>query len=81
MKNRYIVDNKITNEFVDIYTKTTESYLLDIAASLEKLSEHPISHAIVEKAKLKKNLRQESRILLTRLIVFPFRILPSLLES
>ncbi len=41
-------------EVTDIYTKTDKKYLLDIAASLEKLSEHPISHAIVEKAKLKR---------------------------
>lgn len=41
-------------EVTDIYTKGNEKDLLEIAASLEKLSEHPISHAIVEKAKLKK---------------------------
>jgi len=31
-----------------------ENYLLEIAASIEKLSEHPIAKAIVEKANLKK---------------------------
>jgi P-type Cu+ transporter len=41
-------------EVTEIYTDIKESYLLDIAASLEKLSEHPLSHAIVEKAKLKR---------------------------
>lgn len=37
-------------EVVNIFTQTKESYLLDIAASLEKLSEHPIAHAIVSYA-------------------------------
>ncbi|MBI2451773.1 copper-translocating P-type ATPase [Candidatus Pacearchaeota archaeon] len=41
-------------EVTDIYSKVKESYLLEITASLEKLSEHPIAKAIVEKAKLKK---------------------------
>ena len=41
-------------EVVDIYTKVKKSYLMDIAASLEKLSEHPIARAIVEHAKLKR---------------------------
>ncbi len=41
-------------EVAEIYTKIKESYLLDIAASLEKLSEHPIARAIVEKANLKR---------------------------
>lgn len=41
-------------EVTDIYSKVKESYLLEIAASLEKLSEHPIAHAIVSKANLKK---------------------------
>ncbi len=31
-----------------------EAYLLEVAASLEKLSEHPIAHAIVTRARLKK---------------------------
>lgn len=43
-------------EVREIYTKVNESYLLEIAASLEKLSEHPIARAIVEKANLKKYL-------------------------
>jgi len=41
-------------EVTDIYTKVKENYLLEIAGSLEKLSEHPIAKAIVEKANLKK---------------------------
>ncbi|MGV8130954.1 MAG: copper-translocating P-type ATPase [Candidatus Pacearchaeota archaeon] len=41
-------------EVTDIYSKVKESYLLDIAASLEKLSSHPIAHAIVSKANLRK---------------------------
>jgi Cu+-exporting ATPase len=42
-------------EVTDIFAgKVGESYLLDISASLEKLSEHPLSRAIVEYAKLKK---------------------------
>ena len=45
---------KGTPEVTNIYTKTNEKYLLEIAASLEKLSEHPIARAIVEKARLKK---------------------------
>ena len=43
-------------EVTDIYSKTNEDYILEIAASLEKLSEHPIAKAIVEKAQLKKYL-------------------------
>ena len=38
----------------DIYSKVKESHLLEIVGSLEKLSEHPIAKAIVEKASLKK---------------------------
>lgn len=41
-------------EVTNISTKIKESRLLEIAASLEKLSEHPIARAIVKKAELKK---------------------------
>jgi Cu+-exporting ATPase len=41
-------------QVTDIYSKVKENYLLEIAGSLEKLSEHPIARAIVEKANLKK---------------------------
>ena len=41
-------------EVTDIYSKVKESYLLEVAATLEKLSGHPIAHAIVSKANLKK---------------------------
>jgi Cu+-exporting ATPase len=41
-------------EVTDIYTKGDEKELLEIAASLERLSEHPISSAIVKKANLNK---------------------------
>ena len=41
-------------EVTEIYSKIRESYLLDISASLEKLSEHPIAKAIVNKANLKR---------------------------
>ena len=37
-----------------IYSKVKESYMMEIAGSLEKLSEHPLSKAIVQKAGLKK---------------------------
>lgn len=40
-------------EVTDIYSKVKENYLLEVAASLEKLSEHPIARAIVERAQLK----------------------------
>jgi len=40
-------------EVTGIYSKN-EKYMLEIAASLEKLSEHPIARAIVEKAGLKR---------------------------
>ncbi len=41
-------------EVTNIYSKVKEDYLLEVAATLEKLSEHPIAHAIVSKAQLKK---------------------------
>lgn len=41
-------------EVTDIFSKVKESYLLDVAGSMEKLSEHPLARAIVEKAQLKK---------------------------
>ncbi|MEK6872363.1 MAG: copper-translocating P-type ATPase, partial [Nanoarchaeota archaeon] len=41
-------------EVTDIYSTIKENYVLEIAASLEKLSEHPIARAIVAKAGLKK---------------------------
>jgi len=41
-------------EVTDIYSKVKESQLLETAGSLEKLSEHPIAKAIVNKANLKK---------------------------
>ncbi len=41
-------------EVTDVFAKVRESYLLNIAGSLEKLSEHPIAQAIVNYADLKK---------------------------
>jgi len=41
-------------EVRQIYSKVKENYLMEIAGSLEKLSEHPLSKAIVDKAGLKK---------------------------
>ncbi|MEK6945434.1 MAG: copper-translocating P-type ATPase [Nanoarchaeota archaeon] len=41
-------------EVRDVYSKVKENYLMEIAGSLEKLSEHPLSKAIVNKANLKK---------------------------
>ena len=41
-------------ELMEIYSKLKESYLLEIAASLEKMSEHPLSKAIVKKVKINK---------------------------
>jgi len=37
-------------EVTNIYSKVKENYLLEVSASVEKLSEHPLSHAIVNKA-------------------------------
>ena len=61
MKNvKFIVFDKtgtITKgkpEVTNINSSVKENYLLEIAASLERLSEHPIARAIVEKAKMKK---------------------------
>src|SRR3989304_3527497 len=39
-------------EVREIYSKIKENYMMEIAASLEKLSEHPLSQAIVNKANL-----------------------------
>jgi Cu+-exporting ATPase len=41
-------------EVREIYSSVKENYLMEVAGSLEKLSEHPLSKAIVEKAGLKK---------------------------
>ncbi|MEK6917654.1 MAG: copper-translocating P-type ATPase [Nanoarchaeota archaeon] len=41
-------------EVREIYSSVKENYLMEIAGSLEKLSEHPLSKAIVAKAGLKK---------------------------
>jgi Cu+-exporting ATPase len=41
-------------EVTEIYSSVGEPYLLEIAASLEKLSEHPLSKAVVSFANLKK---------------------------
>ena len=41
-------------EVTNIKANVKENYLLEIAASLEHLSEHPIARAITEKAKMKK---------------------------
>jgi Cu+-exporting ATPase len=43
-------------EVREIYTKINEKYVLERAASLEKLSEHPIARAIVQEANLKRYL-------------------------
>ena len=47
-------------EVTDVHSKIKESSLMEIAASIEKLSEHPIARAIVEKANLKKYLAVKS---------------------
>jgi len=41
-------------EVREIFSKVKESYLLEIVGSVEKLSEHPLSKALVSKAELKK---------------------------
>ena len=41
-------------EVREIYSKVKENYMMEIAASLEKLSEHPLSKAIVDKANIKR---------------------------
>ncbi len=41
-------------EVKDVFCKIKEFYLMEIAGSLEKNSEHPLSKAIVDKANLKK---------------------------
>jgi len=52
-------------EVRSIFSITGEKYLLEIAASLEKLSEHPIAKAIVEKVGLKR-YRQVSNFKILR---------------
>jgi len=47
-------------EVKKIYSSIQEKYLLEIAASMEKLSEHPIAKAIVAKANLKKHKKVKS---------------------
>ena len=41
-------------EVREIYSTVKENYLLEVSANLEKLSEHPLSKAVVAKAGLKK---------------------------
>ena len=41
-------------EVTNVYTRLKENYVIEIAASLEKLSEHPIARAIVAYAGLKR---------------------------
>ena len=41
-------------EVREVFSKVRESYLLEIAASLEKLSEHPIAKAIIDHADLSR---------------------------
>ncbi len=44
-------------EVTDIYSKDKNNRLLEISASVERFSEHPVARAIVEKAGLKKYKR------------------------
>jgi len=44
-------------EVKEIFPKKREGYLLNVAGSLEKLSEHPIARAIVARAKLTRYMR------------------------
>ena len=41
-------------EVTDIHAVVRKEYLMEVAGSMEKLSEHPIARSIVEKAGLKK---------------------------
>lgn len=41
-------------EVTEIYTKLKQSYVLEMAASIERLSEHPLAKAIVAHAQLKR---------------------------
>ena len=41
-------------EVTNIHAEAKENYLMEVAASLERFSEHPIAKAIVEKAKMKR---------------------------
>lgn len=52
-------------QVTDIYSKISESKLLELAASLENLSEHPIARAIVERAGL-KNYKKVSKFKILR---------------
>ncbi len=44
-------------EVRELSSKVKEKYLLEVSASLENLSEHPIAQAIVQKASLKRYLK------------------------
>ncbi|MFH1325377.1 MAG: heavy metal translocating P-type ATPase [archaeon] len=52
-KTGTITKGKPEVKAIESAKKIGDKYLLEIAASLEKLSEHPVARAIVEKAKLK----------------------------